>query len=81
MKKLLSSRMLWSLALLLSACCYWHLYSIPVEAEELVSATETEAPVLQEEPEEEDASFYLPDLSLLKKALDMAGRLAGFGEP
>jgi len=80
MKKLLSSRILWSLTLVLSACCYLHLYSIPIETEAIAS-TEAEVPVLQEEPEEEEASFFLPDLSLLKKALDLAGSLAGFGEP
>ncbi len=79
MKKPFPPRVVWFLAFVLSAWCYFHLYSLPHEQEK--TALQTQITTLEEEAGEEDATFYLPDVSLLKKALDLAGRLAGFGEP
>ncbi len=82
MKKTSSSLYLWIAALVLSAWCYLDLSSRQTATESSVAIAHlAEEPTSEQEAAEEEAGFYLPDISLLKKALDLAGRLSGFGTP
>jgi len=82
MKKLLSTRSLWILAIGLSSWAYIHLaLQKPDEAATPLSSKSQPAMEDEAEATEEKATFHLPDLSLLRKAIDLAGKLAGFNSP
>ncbi len=79
MKKFLSTRQIWILAIGLSSWAYVHLAL--QKPDETTSTTSGFHQAVEEETAEEEANFHLPDLSLLKKAIDLAGKLAGFNGP
>ncbi|GEM_PF-3367192 len=82
MKKLLSTRSLWILAIGLSSWAYIHLaLQKPDEAATALNSKSHFSAEDETEATEEKATFHLPDLSLLKKAIGLAGKLAGFNSP